>query len=682
MRIPFLFLFFISSFGAITQSTIVINEFMSNNADGMQEDSSQYYDWIELYNNSKKRINLKGYGISDDLDEPFKYVFSKVVIKPKSHLIVFASGKNFVNKKSIHLNFKINRFGEPLLLTSPNGEVLDKIGPISLVKNSSYGRSIDGQSIFERFYSPSPNASNNLVEGILFSHEQGFYPSEFGLELESKLEHKIHYTLDGSEPTAQSLLYTGQIEIQALVSDSSCLGYIKSSPMKIKIPENYFMGTIIRAASFKKGVITSQVYTKAYFITPSGRERYANIDVISLVTDPANLYNTKTGIYIGGVPRKFKQSDATYFKHGKAWERPAHVTLFSSDGSIGFEQGIGIRIHGGKGRKNPQKSFRLCARSEYGAQAINYPLFAMREHTVFKKVVLRHSMGGWHKTLIKDEVAAEICKDMNVDVLDSKPAILFLNGEYWGIYGIREYFDPDYIASNYNVKAKDVNIILHGYGNRIVKKDKNWGLLNGSGGTHGSLYQFLRTRSLAAAEQYAKLSRYLDIESIIDYYCIEIYFNNRDWPTNNNKLWSVGDGPWRQTLYDMDAGWSTNANKLNGLLEDDPKNRKHNKKYARFLIIHLMESPIFLEAFARRMSYLIENDFNIEHISEIVKKKEAIYEPYIEENIGRWGYPKTLRSWKRCINGLIVFNRNRPKVINQAFIDNLNISLDSIMAIN
>ncbi len=669
-------------FISIAQNSIVINEIMSKNTTGLTDNTGEHHDWIELYNSSKKRVNLMGYGLSDDSKDPFKYKFPKIIIKPHSYLLLFASGKEIKEKKEIHLNFKIQKNGEPILLTAPSGIRVDEVYPIALVKNGSYGRTTDGGSSFERFFTPTPMASNNSVSGIVFSAEQGFYTEVFELHLESKIDHEIRYTLDGSIPTKNSPIYSNGISIETTESDSNSIGYINTSPLKKTITGNYFKGTVIRAATFKDGNISSQVYTKSYFISPLGRNRYANIDVVSLVTDNNNLFNPDSGIYVPGDSVVYSRKKANYFKRGKAWERNAHVTFFDTLGNVGFAQNIGIRIHGGKGRRGPQKSIRLCANKEYGAPAINYPLFNMRKHTVFKTVVLRNSQTCWDRSIVKDEVSAEICKNLNFDVLAARPVIVFINGEFWGIHAIREYFDEDYIAANYSVKKEEVNIVSNGYGNQ-PKADKEWGLIAGDGISHKYMYRYIKTHSLASAENYEYVNKYLNIESIIDYYCVEIFFNNRDWPTNNNKLWSVGDGPWSQIMYDMDAGWMRSFDdNVTVLLSKKKQNRPQNQSYARLMFIKLTESPIFVEDFTNRMAYLIEHDLSPKNVAPILEKSRQTYTDFVEENDRRWGIPTGYKKWKALFFRLNGFVEGRPNHLEKIFVNNFNVSLDSLQAVN
>jgi hypothetical protein len=682
MRLPVILLVLLIPFVSVAQSTIVINEFLSNNTTGITDQSGEYHDWIELYNCGEKKFDLEGYGLSNDPSDPYKYRFPETKIKSKSHLLLFASEKETNVKGEIHINFKLCRDGAPLILTDPKGRRVDQVHPIALVKNCSYGRTQDGHSNFERFFKPTPKTSNNKAAGIVFSAQQGFYTESFVLELESKIGEEIRYTIDGSTPNINSPLYAEPIKIETTESDSSAIGYINTSPIEKTIKGNYFKGTVIRAATFNDGAITSVVYTKSYFISPLGRRRYANIDVVSLVTDNGNLFHGDTGIYVEGDSVKYASRKANYYNRGKAWERNAHVTFFDTLGLVGFEQNIGIRIHGGKGRQNPQKSIRLCADEEYGAAAINYPLFKMREHTVFKTVVLRNSMSCWERSIVKDECTAELCQNLNFDVLAARPAIVFINGEFWGIHAIREYFDADFIAINHGVEKKDVNIVTNGYGNNKAAGEA-WGLLEGNGDTHKELYQFLRTHSLAETENYSYINKYLNLESIIDYYCVELFFNNRDWPANNNKLWSVGDGPWSQVLFDMDAGWSRSfEDNIEIVLKLKKYNRPQHKPFARLLFRKLVESPLFVEDFTHRMAYLINHDLSHKKVAPILARAKVTYEDYILENDRRWGVPTSLKKWKALFFTLNGFAEGRPNHLEKVFLNNFNVSLDSLRRLN
>ncbi|MDO8899336.1 MAG: lamin tail domain-containing protein, partial [Bacteroidales bacterium] len=99
---------------------------MSSNATAVADEDGDYSDWIELHNTSNQALSLAGYGLSDDPEQPFRWVFPAKGIQPGGYLLVWASGKNRINtQQPLHTNFSISAAGEPLLLTHPSGERID-----------------------------------------------------------------------------------------------------------------------------------------------------------------------------------------------------------------------------------------------------------------------------------------------------------------------------------------------------------------------------------------------------------------------------------------------------------------------------------------------------------------------------------------------------------------------------
>lgn len=669
--------FFFICFGwvLIGSSQIRINEFASSNTSGLKDEDGDYSDWIELYNSGENKINLKDYSLSDG-SQPQKWSFPRHILKPGGFVIVYASNKNR-KKKSFHTNFEISKKGESLFLYNPKGEIIDEVQPTPLSKNTSFARVQDGTGYFQRTEKPSPKKSNKRNTTIVFSKTSGFYSDNIYLELSTAKSYEIRYTLDCSPPTNTSQLYSEPILITNQISDSSDIGYIKASHEKNEIKKPYQKATVIRAALFKNGNRISRVFSHTYFISPEVKERYAGIDVISLVMDPYDLFDHDTGIYAMGKYHDLKKKDGNYFRRGSDWEREGDLTYFDNNGEFVFSQNIGVRIHGGLGRKKPQKSFRLYARKKYNAPYINYPFFENRKHRTFKKVILRSSLGCWSKTMIKDEVISDLCKDLNVDVLESRPAIVFLNGNYWGLYSIRERFDENYIASNYEVDKKDVNILIHGFGKRRLR-DKEWGIVSGNPKTHTDLYAFLEENSLDIKSNYEHVSSVLNIASIADYYCIQLFINNKDWPTNNNKLWSVGDGKWSQVLYDTDAGcMEVKTNTLDRLMGHG-KVRRQFAPYAIFLFKKLVESEEFVQLFSNRMAFIMNTVFNEENVEKTLNKFIDRYQKYVQENALRWSIIESESNWLKRARRIKSYCKSRPKYIVEFFKTEFDVDLNNL----
>lgn len=664
MRIHLILFFSLLSSSLFSQSTIVINEIMSENSAVLADEDGDFSDWIELHNVGATSINLIDFGISDNEENPFKWVFPSTIIPPGGFQIIFASGKDRTTDPYLHTSFRISSYGESLILTDPSGVRVDSVAATPLAENLSYGRSQDGGTMWERLYTPSPELTNTMSAGILFSHESGFYESAIDFGLTATNGHEIRYTIDGTNPLISSILYADDLNLDNLDGVADVISNISTSPSWSAPAVDNYKAHVIKAATFNAGTRTSNIYTKVIFIFPELNERHQDFDIVSIVTEPGNLFDNDTGIYVQGV--HYSPGEPTwsgnYFQKGVLWERKANLQYFNSEGELQFNQEIGIRTHGGKGRNLPQKSLRIYTRGEEGAPKLNYPFFEHlgEDKRVFDKVVLRNSLTCWNNSVIKDEVTAHVCSDLNIDVQNSRPVVVFINGEYWGVQSIREFYDEKYIQEKYDIPADSVNIVLHGSGNR-PGFPLEWGTVEGSNEGHVQLYQFLNSNDLDVPENYEYIETVLDIESIIDYYCAEIYFNNKDWPTNNNKLWNNGtSGKWRQMLYDIDGGWQylgTGYDQLNRALSATGAGQ--NAPYATLLLRKLFESPDFKEQFLERMACLMKTSFDAETVVATINFMKELYENGMDEHIDRWHRPSSYSTWESGINGMISFANGR-----------------------
>ncbi|NOQ70617.1 MAG: hypothetical protein GQ574_01365 [Crocinitomix sp.] len=506
------------------------------------------------------------------------------------------------------------------------------------------------------FNSLSQIADNKLT----FSHSSGFYARNFALKITSANGDTIRYTSNGSIPSHNSPDFLDSIPVSILNYLPDTLVYIQTSPGVNQGHTNKYKANIFRFATFKNGFQTSTVYNQSYFVGNEKEELYPNVPVISLITDANNFFQKDTGFYVPGSEYEKNNNSGNYDQKGKNWERPVHLQYFNVDGDYAFGQDIGARIHG-RIRRIPQKSLRICARSEYGNATMNYPFFGSQNDSTFKKILLRNSMGCWQKTLFKDQLTSYLCRDLNFEIAAGQPVIVFLNGEYWGIHAIREYFNDDYFSDKLLVPKDSINLVKHDFGVSQGSNSKR-DVDEGSGKGLIDLYAFLTKADMQLESNYEAVQKWLDLSSIIDYYCAEIFFNNRDWPNNNNVLWSVGkNGHWRQIFSDLDAGWSKpEANTLALLL------RKPNSS-AKFLFQKLMESAKFKTQFSQRMSCLLQNELSEKNILTAIDLYEKLYEPIVQEHIYRWGIPGSINQWKGKVDLLRSFAKNRGQNIMRDF---------------
>lgn len=430
------FLFFVISLPLVSQD-IVINELMSSNSTTIQDEDGDFEDWFELYNNGTIPVNLENYAITDDTDNLRKWIFPSITIQPNGFILVFASDKN-KKGSNLHTNFKLKASGEALILSDNQGTVIDNIAPVSLSTDVSYGRNPDASSNLMHLDIATPGWSNNGSNNLDFSHPGGFYSSAINLEITSGINQNdiIYYTKDGSMPDRNSLVYTSPIAIYDRTSEPNVLCMIPTSPDFSTPGDLIFKGTVIKAISYNNGLPSSKVYTHSYFIHPESFARY-DYPVISIAVDTFHLFNKDTGIYVPG--KYFDPKDrgwtGNYFQRGKDWEREINVEFFETNGELAFSQKAGLRIHGGGTRSRQQKSLRLYARKDdYGEQYFNHQLFPQKEKNKYKRFVLRSTYGCWSNTVFKDAITSSFAIDVGIEAQYSRPAIVFINGEYWGIH--------------------------------------------------------------------------------------------------------------------------------------------------------------------------------------------------------------------------------------------------------
>ena len=535
---------------------IVINEICSSNDSFLPDENGECFDWIELYNPTDRVINLLGFGLSDKKSELYKYTFGDVEIKPKGYLIVYAVGndglENF-NTNKVYANFKLNSKGESIYLTLPTGKVIDKVTYPELKGNESYSRFEINNEVIFKITKGTPMEENKefvFVKPPVFSANSGFYSNPFMLTLESEPGTEIYYTLDSTEPDRNSIKYEGPILIKDMTPNENVYRVKKDTTTKEEVfPQGPVdKATIIRAVAYDKDGNKSEIVTKSYFV---GLDKYKNSNVISLVTAPDNLFGEENGIYVKGVAYKQwelngengKSPLLNWQKRGFLWERPADISYFDK-GNLVLEQKLGIRIRGNTTRKLQKKSFSVYARKFYdGQNRLLTPLF--EELSYQKSFILRacNYKEGFLQSLVSD-------RDISTQL--AKPCTLFIDGEYWGEYYILEKYGTHYIQEHYGINKDNVSIIKNG---KLESGDKS--CLD----EYNNLLSFIQNNDMSMDENYNYVCEQIDIKSLIDFYCAQIYLGNSDFSYYNNvEIWKsitksnnpYEDGKWRWMLYDLD----------------------------------------------------------------------------------------------------------------------------------
>ncbi len=638
------------------QSQVIINEFLSSNISVNKDPLfSDFSDWLELYNPGSQEFDLTGFSLSDDIENNGKWLFPDgTTIQANGYLLVWADGKN----TALHTNFKLGSDGEQVCLTDPEGLIADSITYGEQVVDVSYGRDPGNTQEWLYYSTPSPNAINNtkshagIVGKPVFTLRGGFYSGPQSITISSILPGSfMRYTLDGSEPSMNSAIYSGPIDINST--------------------------TIIRIKGYNPGYLPSKTVTNTYFID----EGTFTLPVISISAAPDDLWDDDTGIYVeGNGDCDCGGLNLTGNYCCQDWEKPIGIELYETDGTQAFSVNAGLKIFGSGSRKRiPQRSLAIFARGEYGTSEINYQLFPDKPIQAYKSFILRSSAHDWIKTMFRDALTQYLTVGyMDLDYQAYRPSVVFINGEYWGIHNIREKMNEDYLASNHGVDPENVD---------ILERDSK--AIEGDNIAYKHLLEFVSTHDMALTENYEYAKSKMDMDEYIDYNILHLYSAKSDWPSNNIKYWRTRtpDGIWRWMVYDMDFGFGLDTERFHlgtydyNMLElsTDPKGDTwNNPPWSTLLFRMLLKNPEFKSEFIQRFSDHLNTTFEPQRILNMIDSFKVRIEAEIPRHIERWGGAYALElgyvfespeEWDDNIDVMREFAVKRPDYMRQHLID-------------
>jgi len=662
IRIQFLLLL-IQVFAGAAQPThgqqIVINEIMPSNHEGLVDEDKETSDWIEMYNSGDNPVNLFGYTLSDTHDTLTLWGFPDTVLGPRTFLIVFASGKNrSLPGYPLHTNFRIKSSGEKIYLSS-EGTLVQATPEFDIASTTSFGLYPDGGTHYAEYRIPSPGAKNTMEEQwdqVVFSVPGGVYADVFELLLTSgNRENRIFYSTDGNSPTTGSTLYSGPL----VLSDSLCsrakIGKLRISPENLyyPAPERIPEGIVIRAASFDpEGNRVSDVATHSYFIRQLGID-HKKLPIVSLAAEYNDLFDYYQGILVPGVAWLPHDPDWTgnYYQRGDAWEIGANFEFYDPEAETGFNQQAGLRTHGGNSRRFPQKGLKLYAREQYGSPKFNYPIFPSQDNNSYTRLILRPFYSSWSQVGFEDHLSQAIARTLTIDAMASRPVIVYLNGEYWGIYFLQESPDEYYIGDHFGIEPDQVNMTGNWYG--IPESGDPSDFLN--------LFDFVESQDLKIPENYQRLSDWMDIANFIDYQLFEIYFSNYDWPANNMKCWyNPRSGQWRWLFYDGDACLSDYRYKGFDYAIDTIFDNSSTHARATLFLRKLLTNKDFYGRFFSRLNDLANNQLTYQSIKPSYQGCIESISQEVKQQIDRFGFPDDYVTWVNRVDRLFEFLIERP----------------------
>jgi hypothetical protein len=539
-----------------------------------------------------------------------------------------------------HTSFKLDADGEVLFLTGPQGFIIDSLEIPFLDENHSYGRKEGELNRWVLFVTPTPGEPNvgESFEGYLediprFTPPGGRFQSSFQLALSSENPaDTIYYTLDGSNPDAGSFIYNDPIGVDS--------------------------DMVVRARIVRTGYLPGKIVSHTYF---SGTDHH--LPVVAISTDPYNLWDYNYGIYAMGP---HAESEFPYFNANfwQDWERPAHVEFYDEEGNPGFSLDAGIKIYGGWTRGHPQKSMAIFARSRYGAGKIEYRLFREKPITEFESFVIRNSGNDWFGkdsesgTMIRDILMTRLTAGMDLEYQAARQAIIYINGEYWGIQNIREKISEYFVASNRGVDPARIDMLE---GNQYE--------IHGSNEHYAEMIDFLSSNDISLQENYDYIKTRMDVQNFINYQLSEIFFDNTDWPSNNIKYWrpSSPNGRWRWILYDTDFGfglWDLNKvynNTLEFATEPDGPPDYPNPPWSTFLLRRLLENQEFRYLFINSFADRINSTFSADSVKDLIQTLKDGIDEEMFLHVQRWG--GSYQNWINRTYDPVSFANLRPSAM-------------------
>jgi CotH kinase protein/Fn3 associated/Secretion system C-terminal sorting domain/Lamin Tail Domain len=511
-----------------------------------------------------------------------------------------------------HTNFGLSADGETVYLFNPSNEIVDSMQINCPAVDCSQGLFPNGTGIPVLFQTPSAGNPNSVGSGIctgqtlapLFSLNSGIYNSMQWLTIYdvNNPNAEIHYTTNGNIPTYNDPIYTEPLPI--------------------------FQSTCIRARAFLPNQLPSSVKTGNYLINVNH-----TTPIVCVATDNSNLYG-----------------DQGIFDHWEQdWEKYAFMEYFDSTSTHAFvfNRQAAMQIDGGAGgsRSNPQHSFRLeMNNSALGGSPVLLPLIPHEPNRAkYSSLYFRNGSNQYLTLPYKDAAQVEMMvRASNGYYSAMRPVTVYLNGQYFGLYEMREKLNEEYfdIKESHSDSTADVLSLSYWYG----------GMLRGNPGNPADYYQDV-TQILnldpASENYYEQADSLFDLVYYSDYIIGETWMGNADWPGNNIKIYRSDstDYRWRFATIDLELCLAPNAwtdcnfsglDYINGIGYGNPFVSPWYKS---------MQNPYYHDYFINRYADIMNTAYRADRLMDIEQNFFNLWVTEMPNEYQRWGDPWNINGW-------------------------------------
>ena len=562
---------------------LVISEAMVYNQWYLPQ-NGEYYDWVELKNISDASLELSDYYLSDSGSDRAFFQLPAYTLNPGETYLVLCSGDGADGVGLPLAAFGLNAQDDQLFLSYKDGTLIDYAHLHDIPTGCSFGR-LDGQSGFFLFDAPSPGSDNAggarlRAETPVLLGSDGVYNNVESVTVELAGTGTIYYTLDGSVPTDASAVYDGPLTLSSTA--------------------------VIRAMNVKEGQLNSDILNLSFILNENH-----TLPVVSIVADPADLFGGSNGIYSNPTLDKEAVGAAMLYEDGQS---------FSID--------CGIKLHGATSKVAQQKkSFKLCFRSRYDGE-LNYDLFG-NGVTEFSSILLRAAQEDYYSTQMRDNIMHQLAIQCfpELPAQDYKYSVLYINGEYWGTYNIREAHSPTHYAQHYGYDVDTVS---------------QWKEAWDPECSFAEVYRFVMSSSLAKEENYNYVAEHLNIDSVIGWCILQAYCGNFDCNSPNMRFYySPEDDMLTYALVDLDLGFFSYD------MFDIPF--KTGYAYNK-LADELLDSPIFQKEIARQLGEALSGPMSNDNVVALIDRLADELRPEVARDRAKWG--GSLERWESMVDDL------------------------------
>ncbi len=623
----------ITGHGLHASAQLIINE-IAPAGTTLADEEGVFEDWVELYNAGESTVDLTGYYVSDDVEEPRKWQLpAGLQVLPKGYLLLWADDDR--SQGPAHLNFSLKKSGESFLLTDPSGSLVTRVTFPAIPFRASYAHRADGS--YETVGAPSPLSLNPTGVAYLSaprsSLREGAHAGAQSITLSSEAPGSIiYYTLDGALPTSASAVYTEPLAL----SKTAAIRTMATAPAHAPSP------------------VADYTYLIDDPLAPG-------MTATMVTTDPRNLFDDGTGIYVVGTNGvvqycAFDGKPANYFRD---WERPASFQLITDDGRVAFDVNAETSIGGVCSRTLPVKTLNISLKEKtYGDDAIEYRLFPQRGKIKYERIRLRNSGQDWGRTLMRDMVNQNLLFGyMDLDIQLGRPTAMYLNGVFWGLHNLRERLRPQYFEELYDVREKELILIKSpGLPYAFARSMPDTFTELQTVAIYDTLYRWVESADFTREVDAARFAAEVDINSLLNYWSTMTYLNGHDWPANNLFVWKRYGDPtakWRYVVDDTDVssgsslspGGETLAgyNNLVDVLSESCEGSTSCDRRATLFLRKALARPEWRAEFVQRMSTLMAAAYEPRRATAYIDSISALQQPYVTRQFER--HPESWSGW-------------------------------------